>query len=89
MFDPREVLTIATLEQLRRSLVMAAPDGPATALTDRDAADLIARWQRSRTFGPASSTSSNPTHRSLCAMPSSSGSAPTSPGCWRTREPPV
>lgn len=37
------VLTIATLEQLRRSLVMAPPDGPATALTNRDAVDLIAR----------------------------------------------
>ena len=37
------VLTIASLEQLRRSLVMAPPDGPAAALTNRDAADLIAR----------------------------------------------
>ena len=33
------------LESLRRSLVMCAPEGPATSLTNRDASRLISRVQ--------------------------------------------
>ncbi len=33
------------LESLRRSLVMCAPEGPATSLTNRDASQLISRVQ--------------------------------------------
>ena len=33
------------LESLRRSLVMCTPDGPATALSNRDAVELIGRLQ--------------------------------------------
>jgi len=36
------------LQQLRRSLIMAPPNGPATAITNQQAADLIAELQQAR-----------------------------------------